>query len=313
MPENSSSGASVTAFVSYAREDAEFVKKLSGALTALNTDLQGDWLLERGENYREQLRLLILACDVFLFILSPESVTSTACAAETDIAAQHGKRIIPISYRDHVEDNLVHPALRDVQWTFIRGDAELHDGVMALTEAVRTDYELAREHRRLLLAADNWERNGRARGYLLRREALQAAETWLAASGANPRGLPKPTALQSEFIIRSQRNRRNETRGMVTVVSSVAVTLGILAIYAIVERDTAVSNEQAAVSNQHQADEQRKKAQSNAAEAERQRGLAVEKQKEAEAQTRIATSRWQAAESEGLLENRLDLAYLLAV
>jgi hypothetical protein len=187
--------------------------------------VQGDWLLERGDNYPEQLRLLILACDVFVFILSPDSVTSAPCTGEVDIAAEHGKRIIPVSCRDHGDDARVHAAVREVQWTFIRSDEEFSSGVTALSEAVRTDYELAREHRRILLAADNWERHDRGRGYLLRREVLRAAERWLAAASANPRRLPKPTALQSEFILRSQRNQRTETRITITAVSSAAIAL----------------------------------------------------------------------------------------
>jgi hypothetical protein len=180
---------------------------------------------------------MITACDVFLFVLSPDSVTSQPYRDEATLAASLGKRLVPVSFRDHGDDNLVPEPLREPQWTFIRTATDFQQSVAEPNIAIHTDYELAREHRRLLIAADNWDRHQRRRAYLLRGEAVHLAETWLVAAGANPRQFPRPTALQSSFIVESQRSRRREVRTVITGISAVGLILGIVAIHAWLQRD----------------------------------------------------------------------------
>jgi WD40 repeat protein len=222
----------ISIFVSYAREDAAFAARLQAALSSRGIDSHGDWDLQRGDDYAQQLRLLIASSDVFVFLLSPDSVRSAPCRHEVELAVALGKRIVPVSIRDHGRDDDVPEPLRTPQWTFMRSEAEFETGVLVLDETVRTDIALAQEHRRLLLAADNWDRNQRRRGYVLRGEALLAAEQWLSVVSGRQGRFPVPTAVQSEFILASQQGRRQSTRTAFAIVSSVAIVLAAIAAFA---------------------------------------------------------------------------------
>jgi len=238
----------VVVFVSYAREDAEFARRLERMLANAESRVRGDWELERGDSYREQLRLMILSADVFLFVISPESIASEACRDEVELAASLGKRLIPVSLRDHGADEHVPAPLREPQWTFMRTEAEIADALEGLSVAVRTDFALAREHRRLSVAAENWRHRGATPTDLLRGDSLRHAEEWLASAGANPRKFPKPSQLVSEFIVRSQANHRQEVRRNFALVAVLAVVLGGIAAYALYQRAAAQAQSRVAAS-----------------------------------------------------------------
>jgi WD40 repeat protein len=240
--------STVVVFVSYAREDAEFARRCEQMLAGAEIRVRGDWELERGDSYREQLRLMILSADVFLFVISPESVASEACREEVELAASLGKRLIPVSHRDHGADERVPAPLREPQWTFMRTEAEIADALEGLSVAVRTDFALAREHQRLSVAAENWRHRGATRTDLLRGDSLRHAEQWLAAAGANPRTLPKPSPLVSDFIVRSQANSRWEVRRNFALVGVLAVVLGGIAAYALYQRAVAEAQSRVAAS-----------------------------------------------------------------
>lgn len=240
--------STVVVFVSYAREDAAFARRLERMLAASEIHVRGDWELNRGDSYREQLRLLILASDAFLFVLSPDSVASPACREEVDLAETLGKRLVPVSHRDHGADERVPPPLREPQWTFMRTEAEVAEAIDALSVAVRTDFPLAREHQRLSVAAESWQRRGSRSTDLLRGESLRQAEQWLASAGANPRKLPKPSPLVSDFIVRSQTNHRWEVRRNFGVVLALAIVLGGVAAYALYQRAVAQAQSRIATS-----------------------------------------------------------------
>ncbi|NRF71228.1 TIR domain-containing protein [Aquincola sp. S2] len=222
----------VSVFVSYAREDEQIARRLEAALRERQVEATGDWNLVRGDDYRAQLQLLIATSDVFVFLLSPDSVRSEPCREEVALAATLGKRIVPVSIRDHGDDELVPAPLRSPQWILMRSHANFDEAVAGLDTAVRTDFPLAREHRRLLIAADNWQFNQRRRGYLLRGEALRAAEHWLAQVSSQIGRFPKPTVLQSEFIVQSQRHRRTSVQQLIGAVSFAAIVLAVLAVFA---------------------------------------------------------------------------------
>jgi WD40 repeat protein len=240
----------VSIFVSYAREDAAFAARLRTALYSRGIDSHGDWDLETGDDYAQQLRVLIASVDVFVFLLSPDSVRSGPCRQEVELAVALGKRMVPVSIRDHGSDDVVPEPLRTPQWTFMRSETEFDAGVAVLDETVRTDIGLAREHRRLLLGADNWDRNQRRRGYLLRGEALHAAEQWLSVVSGRQGRLPVATAAQSEFILASQQSRRRSTRTALVIVSSVAIALAALAVFAYVKQLEAQAQARLATSRQ---------------------------------------------------------------
>jgi WD40 repeat protein len=277
---------STVVFISYAREDQHFARRLDESLRLKGVSVRGDWQLARGEDYEEQLRALILSSDTLIFVVSPDSAKSPACLAEVARAVEQGKRVLPVVCRDY--DGELPAALRTPQWTFLREADDFVAGVQELIAAANTDFGLMAEHRRLLAAAENWHRNNRSRSFLLRKEGLKKAVEWLARTGERPNQLPKPTSLQSEYILASQRAQTRGARVAFGIAAGVGLALIVLTAVALAQRGLAKSNEQAALRNAAEAEQQRQSADKNAKEAERQSDIATAQATEAERQKKQA-------------------------
>lgn len=256
-----------TAFVSYAREDRDFVQVLRSNLAQRGIDPVGDWLLTTGEDYANRLRELNLGAHALLFVISPDSMKSDACKTELALAVEHKKQILPISRRDHGDDNLLDSALRAPQWTFLREGDDFEQGMEGLVKAVNTDFGLMDMHGRLLVAADEWVNNGRNRSYLLRKDGLTTAESWLATTSGQPNKLPQPTPLEIEFIFASQRARSRGTRIAFGIAIGIVVALAALSIVALGQRSNALKSAA-------EATRQATIAKNNATEAQRQQTIA---------------------------------------
>ncbi len=228
-------------FFSYAREDREFVIRLDQALQLNAVETRGDWQLVDGESYTEQLDDMQLGADIVVFALSPEALRSAPCRVELDRAVQQRKRILPVVCRDvgSIEDEIP-DAVRNPQWTFLRPSDDFVSGVKGLVEAINTDFQLVPEHRRLLQAADSWRRHGGSRSFLLRKEGLASAEVWLTNTGRHPDKLPKPTALQLDYIRASSAARSRGTRILLMVVTGITVAMAGLALVAWLQRNDAI-------------------------------------------------------------------------
>ena len=87
-------------FVSYSRVDLGFVRRLQGALEAVGRRVWVDLDdLPAASRFRDELREAIEAADVFVFVLSPDSVRSVECAREREHALALNKRLVPVHAR----------------------------------------------------------------------------------------------------------------------------------------------------------------------------------------------------------------------
>lgn len=250
----------VSVFISYAREDRDFVQKLSDALAKKGIQPVGDWLLTTGEKYLARLRDLNLGANAFIFVISPDSTKSEACKSELALAVDHKKQILPISRRDHGDDSSLDPSLRTPHWTFLRETDDFDAGINNLVLAINTDFALMEMHSRLLTAADNWAMRGRNRSYLLRKDGLKAAETWLTDTAVQRHKLPQPTALQVEYILASRTARSRGTRIAFAIALTVALALSLLSIVALIQRSRAFRNAEEATRQQAAAEENARRA-----------------------------------------------------
>ncbi|HEX8337986.1 MAG TPA: TIR domain-containing protein [Pyrinomonadaceae bacterium] len=284
------------AFISYAREDHVFARRLEQSLRQRGVEVRGDWQLVKGADYEKQLHDFILTSDAVIFLLTPESAASGPCLHEVNVAAGMGKRLLPVVRRkcSDEEEKALPRELRLPQWTFMVEGVENDEGGFAarvgeLVEAVNADFDLLPEHRRLLGAVETWMENGRRDSYLLRKDSLKRAEEWLArASARPPHKLPRPTPLQSEYIVASQRARRRGSRVAFSTVSVVALALALLSILALIQRGVAQVQRDLARENERKATENERRATENAEEAKRQQDIAETNQREAERQQGIA-------------------------
>lgn len=221
-------------FVSYAREDQQFVRWLTDALSERGREAWVDWEgIEPSDEWQRSINEAIDAADAFLFVLSPDSLKSMPCLDELDRAASEHKRVIGVVCRD-VEGQPVAPVLEAVNWIFVREFDDRQAGLEELVRALDLDLDLVRVHTRVLTRARAWEAIGRRPTPLLRGEELRAAQRWLerAAAGAEP----KPTGLQADFVRES--GRRATRRLQLAVAGSLIVALVaiVLSMIALIER-----------------------------------------------------------------------------
>ena len=128
-------------FISYAREDQEFVKKLSQALKSHGRDAWVDWTdIPPTVEWLREIFAGIEGTAVFAFLISPESVRSPVCGQEIAHAVEHHKRLVPILHRA-VEDSAVAPALSQKNWIRLGPDDNLDTKLPELLRAIETDWE----------------------------------------------------------------------------------------------------------------------------------------------------------------------------
>ena len=224
-------------FISYSRHDTPFVRRLHDALVESKRDAWVDWEdIPASAEWLKEIFGAIDGVDTFLFIVSPESVASKMCLREVQHAAENGKRIVTILHRDVDTRTLTSP-LADIQWLLFRDADDFDAALRALIQTLDTDLNWVRAHTRLLVRAREWEGNGRDRSFLLRGKDLAEAEHWMGS--VQPKE-PKPTTLQSQYVITS---RQAATRTQTRIIAGVSVALLIaigLAIVAEWQRQVAV-------------------------------------------------------------------------
>jgi hypothetical protein len=105
-------------FVSYSRQDKDFVKKFHQALVGSGRNAWLDWKgIPLTADWWAKIQLAIESADNLIFILSPDSVASEVCQKELAHAEALNKRIVPVVYRD-VNPNDAPNSLATINWSF---------------------------------------------------------------------------------------------------------------------------------------------------------------------------------------------------
>lgn len=215
-------------FISYAREDRQFVERLKTLFHDRGVETKGDWQLEPGVRYADELRAAIMSADTFLFVISPSSVASEPCRLEVEFAARNNKRLAPVVHVD-VPDAAVYRELREIQYTFLRDGDDFEKEFQQLERGVKTDLKWVKSHSYWLQRAAEWETKKRGRSSLLRGADLQEAERWLAEAGEDATKDPRPTPLQTEYVRAGRQDEKKRTRIVLGAVSAgLVVTLVLL-------------------------------------------------------------------------------------
>ena len=231
-------------FISYSRKDKEFVKALHTALVKCDRETWIDWEdIPLTADWWQEIKHGIEAADTFVFVVSPDSVSSKVCNQEIDHAVKHHKRLVPIVRRDDFDTQQAHEALRRHNWLFFREQDDFDSALQSLLHAIDTDLEHVRQHTRLLVRTIEWDNKNRNPDLLLRGSELEAVIQWLTQNAEKE---PRSTQVQREYIDasrkvesdrqeaeiqRQQQEIRKQRRwlGAVTVALLVASGLGLLA------------------------------------------------------------------------------------
>jgi WD40 repeat protein len=238
-------------FISYSRKDREFVKRLEEELERRGREAWVDWEgIRPAEEFMQAIFPAIEGTDTFIFVLSPDSVTSEICGKELAHAVSHNKRMIPIMARE-TEATAVPEPLSKLNWVFARDADSFEAATDFLISALDTDLGWVRAHTRLLTRAIEWEAKARSNSFVLRGEDLRAAEQWLAQAGTEKER--QPTALQTEYIIASRKAASRRQRIILGAVSlGLVVAIG-LAIVSLFLRSRAIAGETKAISEEARA------------------------------------------------------------
>jgi uroporphyrinogen-III synthase len=89
-------------FISYSRNDADFVRRLVAALEQRGCDVYIDEDdIPAASAWREELEDGITGSDNIVFVLSNSFIQSQECRNELDHAITSGKRLIPLGQNTH--------------------------------------------------------------------------------------------------------------------------------------------------------------------------------------------------------------------
>jgi hypothetical protein len=181
-------------FISYSRKDKDFVKVLHQALTESKYNAWVDWEdIPLTADWWDEIKAGIEQADTFLFVISPDSISSKVCGQELDHAVIHNKRLVPIVRRDGFDSALIRPALGKHNWLFFRDDDDFDAAFRALVTALDTDLDHVKRHTRLLVKAIEWEHQGHNPDLLMRGSELEHTIQWLTQSSNKE---PRSTELQ---------------------------------------------------------------------------------------------------------------------
>ncbi len=180
-------------FISYSRKDTEFARRLTDSFAAQNMEAWVDWQdIPPSVDWMKEIQMGIEQADIFLLIVSPDSIRSEICAQEVDHAVLNGKRLIPVIARD-VDAKEVPSTISHLNWIFFSRPQDVYEEAFEkLLTAIQTDYGWVQVHKRLQVKALEWERNSHENSSLLRGKDLQDAESELTINGGKE---PSPHAV----------------------------------------------------------------------------------------------------------------------
>jgi len=196
-------------FISYSRRDKAFVRALFSALSKFNRTAWIDWEdIAPAVDWEQSIYKGIENGNKFIFVISPDSVTSPYCLDEINYAIKHSKQLVPVLCRDSDLGKL-HPEVAKFQIISFCGEGSFEFALEKLLEAIDIDLEHSQLYTRLKLRAEEWEKSNQHESFLLRGTELVGAEQWLLDSMHKN---PKPSELHKSFIAASQDMQRQETQ-----------------------------------------------------------------------------------------------------
>jgi formylglycine-generating enzyme required for sulfatase activity len=194
-------------FISYSRRNLEFVQQLVDALKKSGKDPWFDQLKEplsgiaAGVPWWKEIQFGIENVDNFLFVVSPNSISSPYCHAEINYARERGKRLVSVLYcgwigegetrkaidaaieaipddeqiPDSVTSSILNLkklvranwlAISEIQYVIFASSVPFEQSLEQLIQALDLDLAWVKMHSQLVQAAKLWEANGFENDYL---------------------------------------------------------------------------------------------------------------------------------------------------
>ena len=161
------------------------------------------------DEWWQRLEQMIVAADVMVFIVSPDSAASKVCDEEIAVARTIGKRLILIECRP-VDYAKAPPRLADqnVKINFtVDSEDRFAEAFDALCAAINIDIKWHRENRRLTELAVIWSSEDRSDDRVFSPADIRAAETLFER---RPRDTDPPAEVLAAFLDHSRTKREEE-------------------------------------------------------------------------------------------------------
>ena len=231
-------------FISYSRRDMAFADRLVTALESRDIEVIIDRRdLPLLEEWQNELIGFIRKADAVVYLLSPSSINSKWCIWEVEQVAALNKRLAPIVGEALPADANVPEIIGRINFLFFTPPNDFEEQAGRLAKALGTDINWVKEHTRLGELARRWDERNRPGRLLLPSGEIEDAEHWAIS---RPREAPRPTELHAAFIHASRQAATRRQRLWIGGSAAVAVVAIALASIAVVERNSAVSNERTA-------------------------------------------------------------------
>jgi|GEM_PF-6922487 len=212
-------------FISYSRKDIAYARLLQNSLQQNNIETWIDWdRIPIGEKWWDEITEAIRESNVFIFIISGNSILSEVCSKEIKVALENQKRVIPIIIDDLEESQIraLAPELPSINWIVFKRDhifhlqklqdqtnsdldeqiaipklPEFNEALNKLSTAIHSDWEWVKFHTHLQVSATRWQSTSQNNAYLLRGTALEEAQNFLIRSSGKQ---PQVSELQAIFV-----------------------------------------------------------------------------------------------------------------
>lgn len=225
-------------FLSYARRDATFVRRLADALEGLGKDVWVDLDdIRKGADWHAKMLAGVESARVVVPVLSPDFAASEPCDEEVAHALAHNKRLVPVLLRP-VERGTLRRELTTPNWVLFDDPASFDERIEELVDATDADLDWLDEHARLLVRALEWDRAPQTakRSLLLRGSDLRSAEEWLAVQGSHSTAA---TEEQTAYILASRKASERRRRVMIGSIATALAVSVLLTVFALIQRHQA--------------------------------------------------------------------------
>ncbi|MEA5463398.1 toll/interleukin-1 receptor domain-containing protein [Leptothoe sp. PORK10 BA2] len=191
-------------FISYSQEDMEIQEKVRQRLIREGLTLWVNTVdIPTAVDFQGAINRGIERADNIVLLLSPSALASPYCQQELAYARRYHKRIIPVLVQPM--DVALLPAelrmLQFIDFSSLASEVHFDRAVDDLLRTLQTSADYLAQHKRLLVKALSWERQGRDRKFLLRAGQFTTAQAWLSETGP---GGSEPTDLHRALIRASE-------------------------------------------------------------------------------------------------------------
>ncbi|WP_334120045.1 TIR domain-containing protein [Limnobacter sp.] len=177
-------------FISYAREDSQWVQAISASLASKGIHAWVDTnALDYASLWQDEIEDAILRAQLVVVLVTPHFLDSLACRFEVERAERLRKRLLPV-IDSRIEEHQIPAALNAYQWFKLNRDTDNANTVAAWIErSINLDPDWLKRHTDLTTRAQQWVNNRKDPSLLLRGKDLASAQAMLEESSLKDKPL----------------------------------------------------------------------------------------------------------------------------